>query len=101
MIPVDSGHSCGFWSFLWNLFYSCGFYSIPVDSHPIPVDSTGMTGFRRNDVGHQKVLSNTALKTIRTIRGIQYGTISCHECYAYNVKDDVARKTMEDHGMMM
>ena len=40
------------------------------------------------------------MKIIRTIRGIQYGAISHHECYAYDVKDDIAWKTMEDHGMI-
>ena len=45
--------------------------------------------------------SNIASKTIKTIRGIQYGAISCHECYAYDVKDDIVWKTMEGHGMMM
>ena len=50
---------------------------------------------------HSYLYSNTASKTIRTIRGIQNGAIPRHECYAYDVKDDIAKKTMEGHGMMV
>ena len=50
---------------------------------------------------HSYLYSNTASKTIRTIRGIQNGAILRHECYAYDVKDDIAWKTIEGHGMMV
>jgi len=33
------------------------FLWIPADSGLIPAESCGITGFRRNDMGHQKVLT--------------------------------------------
>jgi len=61
--PAESDHSSGFWPFQWILVDSgsipedsVSFLWIFFNSSPIPLESTGMTGFLQESVGHQKVL---------------------------------------------
>jgi len=83
---VESGHSGGFRPFRWilvpfrwipvpflrTLFHSCGFSP---NSSPIPAESTGMTGFLQESVGHQKVLRHHA---IGSGSGSGAGGVRCH-----------------------
>ena len=51
-------HSCGFWC------HSGGFLQIPVPFLRILVESGGITGFRMESVGHQKVQFKTVINQI-------------------------------------